>query len=118
MFWDSKTVFAQASFRLARPIPIVISTLAGLRGNSAMRCCDGFFMGNSLSDSKDLLSPFIGTNPEALVPSCPWPARRCLATVSPKAALFASASEMIALCGALPVQFKAELRRTPRHERF
>jgi hypothetical protein len=28
-----------------------------------MRCCDGFFMGNSLSDSKDLLIPFIGTDP-------------------------------------------------------
>jgi hypothetical protein len=24
-----------------------------------MRCCVGFFMGNSLSDSKDLLIPFI-----------------------------------------------------------
>jgi hypothetical protein len=28
-----------------------------------MSCCDGFFMGNSLSDPKDLLIPFIGTNP-------------------------------------------------------
>jgi hypothetical protein len=28
-----------------------------------MRCCNGFFMGNSLSDSKDLLIPFVGTNP-------------------------------------------------------
>jgi hypothetical protein len=26
-------------------MPIVISTLACLRGTSAMRCCDGFFMG-------------------------------------------------------------------------
>ena len=38
----------------------VISTLAGLRGTSAMRCCDGFFVGNSLSDPKDLLIAFIG----------------------------------------------------------
>jgi hypothetical protein len=28
-----------------------------------MRCCDGFFMGNSLSDPKDLLIPFLSTNP-------------------------------------------------------
>jgi hypothetical protein len=33
-----------------------------------MGCCDGFFMGNSLSDPKDLLIPFIGTNPEVLLP--------------------------------------------------
>jgi hypothetical protein len=29
------------------------------------------FHGNSLSDPKDLLIPFIGTDPEVLVPSCP-----------------------------------------------
>jgi hypothetical protein len=28
-----------------------------------MSCCDGFFMGNSLSDSKDLLIPFVGADP-------------------------------------------------------
>ena len=27
-----------------------------------MRCCDGFFMGNSFSDPKDLLIPFPSTN--------------------------------------------------------
>src|SRR5271155_1497413 len=40
-------------------MPIVISTLACLRGTSAMRCCAGFFMGNSLSDPEDLLILFI-----------------------------------------------------------
>ena len=44
---------------------------AFLSGTSAMRCCDGFFMGNSLSDSKDLLIPFIGTNLEALLSGLP-----------------------------------------------
>jgi len=34
--------------------------LATLRGTSAMRCCDGFFMANSLSDPRDLLIPFFG----------------------------------------------------------
>src|SRR5271155_2613988 len=43
-------------------MPIVISTLACLRGTSAMRCCAGFFMGNSLSDPEDLLILFIGSN--------------------------------------------------------
>jgi hypothetical protein len=28
-----------------------------------MGCCNGFFMGNSLSDPQDLLIPFIVTNP-------------------------------------------------------
>jgi hypothetical protein len=40
--------------------PIVIPTLELLRGTSVIRCCVGFFMGNSLSDSVDLLIPFIG----------------------------------------------------------
>src|SRR5438270_6801146 len=33
-----------------RSIPIVIPTLELLRGTSAIWCCVGFFMGNSLSD--------------------------------------------------------------------
>jgi hypothetical protein len=41
--------------------PIVISTFVRLYGTSAMRCCAGFFMGNSLSDPEDLLIPFAGT---------------------------------------------------------
>jgi Zn-dependent protease len=44
-----------------RSIPIVISTLDCLSGNSAMSGCAGFFMGNSLSDPKGLLIPFLGT---------------------------------------------------------
>jgi len=38
-------------------MPIVMATLRCLRGTSAMRCCVGFFMGNSLSDPEDLLIP-------------------------------------------------------------
>ncbi len=38
------------------------AALEDLRGASAMRCCVGFFMGNSLSDPKDLLIPFVGTD--------------------------------------------------------
>jgi hypothetical protein len=34
-----------------------------LLGTSAMRCCAGFFMGNTLSDPKHLLILFPGTNP-------------------------------------------------------
>ena len=37
-------------------------TLDRLRGASAMSCCAGFFMGNSLSYPKDLLIPFVITN--------------------------------------------------------
>jgi hypothetical protein len=45
---------------IPRSIPIVIPTLELLRNTSAIRCCAGFFMGNSLSDSRDLLIPFFG----------------------------------------------------------
>jgi hypothetical protein len=36
--------------------------------DSAMRCCAGFFMGNSLSDLEDLLIPFVGTDHNARQP--------------------------------------------------
>jgi hypothetical protein len=45
---------------------MVISNLVCLRGTSAMRCCAGVFMGNSLSDPKDLLIPFLGHLPLAV----------------------------------------------------
>jgi len=48
----------------------VIPTLELLRGTSAIKCCVGFFMGNSLSDSVDLLIPFIGNINRAA-----WPTR-------------------------------------------
>jgi hypothetical protein len=35
-----------------------------------MRRCDGFFMGNSLSDPKDLLIPFIDTDTHNLFDRC------------------------------------------------
>jgi hypothetical protein len=53
-------------------MPIVISSWGCLRGTSAMRCCAGFFMGNSLSDPvrrtcSSHLSVWIG----AMMPA--WP---------------------------------------------
>ncbi len=38
--------------------------LGTLPGTSAMRCCVGFFMEQSAPPSKNLLIPFIRTNPE------------------------------------------------------
>jgi hypothetical protein len=52
-----------------RSMPIVISTLDCLLGTSAMKWRAGFFIGNSLSDWKDPLIPFIRTNPCILAPS-------------------------------------------------
>jgi hypothetical protein len=51
-----------------------------LRGTSAMGCCDGFFMGNSLSDPEDLLIPFFGH-----VDSIPLPVSELATSRSSKA---------------------------------
>src|SRR3981081_4338976 len=70
---DRFSFFVERAVRLQpspRSTPTVISTLAGLCGTSAMRCCDSFFIGNSLCDLKELLIPFVGTNPTDEPISC------------------------------------------------
>jgi hypothetical protein len=60
--------------RSPRSTPILISTLDCRGGTSAMTCCAGFFMGNSLSPRRAGSSPFVGTNPTDLpvIQLPPW----------------------------------------------